>query len=321
MRESYREGGKVKNRTIANLSHCKPAEIAAIELALRHKDNLAALGSVAEDVGLREGPSVGAVWTLNEVARRLGIDRALGPGRQGRLALWQVIARAVGQGSRLSAVRLARSHVALEVLGLHSAFDEDDLYANLAWLDNNQAAIEDSLFRARFASHPRARVETALKTVAARLDGCYAITTDLPVTAADARTIHERYKDLIEVEDAFRTCKTGHLKVRPIFVRSGQSTRGHVVVVMLAYLLVRELARLWRGIDVTVEEGIAQLATLSAMTVTVEKAGIELHKVPKPRDLSVRLLEAAGVTMPDFLPKRTADVVTKKSLAKARLNN
>ncbi|MEI7899376.1 MAG: hypothetical protein WCK89_03930 [bacterium] len=100
---------------------------------------------------------------------------------------------------------------------------------------------------------------------------------------------------LFEVEHAFRTCKTGHLKVRPIFVRSGQSTRGHAFVVMLACLLVRELTRLWRG--------------------------IELHEAPKPRDLSARLLEAAGVTMPGFIPKRTADVVTKKSLAKDRLNN
>jgi len=35
LRESYREDGKVKNRTIANLSHCKPEEIAAIRLALK----------------------------------------------------------------------------------------------------------------------------------------------------------------------------------------------------------------------------------------------------------------------------------------------
>ena len=40
LRESYREGGKVKNRTIANLSHCKPNEIEAIRLALKYKDDL-----------------------------------------------------------------------------------------------------------------------------------------------------------------------------------------------------------------------------------------------------------------------------------------
>ncbi|MBM4302399.1 MAG: hypothetical protein FJ121_12905 [Deltaproteobacteria bacterium] len=46
LRESYRHEGKVKHRTIANLSHCSEEEIAAIRLALRHKGDLALLGSV-----------------------------------------------------------------------------------------------------------------------------------------------------------------------------------------------------------------------------------------------------------------------------------
>ena len=48
LRESYRHEGKVKHRTIANLSHCSEEEIAAIKLALRHKGDLAQLGSVKE---------------------------------------------------------------------------------------------------------------------------------------------------------------------------------------------------------------------------------------------------------------------------------
>jgi hypothetical protein len=39
LRESYREGKKVKHRTIANLSHCSPDEIEAVRLALKHKNN------------------------------------------------------------------------------------------------------------------------------------------------------------------------------------------------------------------------------------------------------------------------------------------
>ena len=46
LRESYRENGKVTNRTIANLTHCKPEEVDAIHLALKHKDDLAALRSI-----------------------------------------------------------------------------------------------------------------------------------------------------------------------------------------------------------------------------------------------------------------------------------
>ena len=40
LRESYRENGKVKKRTIANFLHCTPGEIQAIKLALKHKDDL-----------------------------------------------------------------------------------------------------------------------------------------------------------------------------------------------------------------------------------------------------------------------------------------
>ena len=61
LRESYRENGKVKKRTIANLSHCKSEEIAAIKVALKHKDDLSELGSLKESVRLQEGLSVGAI--------------------------------------------------------------------------------------------------------------------------------------------------------------------------------------------------------------------------------------------------------------------
>ena len=73
LRESYREKGKTKNRTLANLTHCKPDEIAALRLSLKHKGNLPALQSVKDFVELRQGKSAGAVLALYEIARRLGI--------------------------------------------------------------------------------------------------------------------------------------------------------------------------------------------------------------------------------------------------------
>jgi hypothetical protein len=145
LRESFREAGKVKHRTIANLSQCSACEIEAIRLALTHKHTLADLGSVQEAVQLRQGASVGAVALLYGLAQQIGLTQALGPGREASLALWQVIARVIDQGSRLSAVRLARHHCAQELLGL-ARFDEDDLYANLDWLCENQPGIEQRLF-------------------------------------------------------------------------------------------------------------------------------------------------------------------------------
>src|ERR1700689_4779857 len=150
LRESYREAGKVKHRTIANLSHCKAEEVEAIRLALRHKADLAGMVAAAAERALElvQGPSVGAVWLLSQLARDLGIVAALGSDRQGKLALWQVIARVLDQGSRLSAVRLAGGHAAGAALGMIS-FDEDDLYANLDWLAQHQADIETRLFAQR----------------------------------------------------------------------------------------------------------------------------------------------------------------------------
>ena len=80
------------------------------------------------------------------MAKRLGIVQALGNSQHAKQALWQVIARVLDQGSRLSAVRLASSHAACDVLGLQS-FDENDLYLNLDWLCTEQASIEDRLYR------------------------------------------------------------------------------------------------------------------------------------------------------------------------------
>ena len=151
LRESYRQDGKVKHRSIANLSGCSAAEIEAIRLALRHKDNLSVLGTSPSAIVIKQGLSYGAVHLVHEVARSLGIVAALGPTRDGLLALWQVIARVIDQGSRLSAVRLARAHAAKEILGLNG-FDEDDLYANLDWLANQQADIEKVLFEKQGSS-------------------------------------------------------------------------------------------------------------------------------------------------------------------------
>jgi hypothetical protein len=147
LRQSFRLEGKVKHRTVANLSACSQDELQAIELALKHKHDLDSLRpSDPGPLHLRQGLSFGAVWALDQLAERLGLSKALGFDRQGRLALWQVLARAIQPGSRLSAVRLAGAHAACDVLQL-DPFNEDQLYPNLAWLAQNQARIEQELFK------------------------------------------------------------------------------------------------------------------------------------------------------------------------------
>ena len=150
LRESYREGNKIKKRTIASLGNCTKEEIEAIRLALLHKNELKQIietkNSAITSWNIKQGPSFGAVYVLSVMAKRLGITEALGNSREGKLALWQIFSRIINQGSRLSAVRLATSHTACDVLGL-DFFNEEDLYANLNWLHENQVKIEERLFK------------------------------------------------------------------------------------------------------------------------------------------------------------------------------
>src|SRR5919108_3391323 len=530
LRESYRAHGKVLHRTLANVSHCSEAEIEAIRLALRHKGALEHLGTIQDAITLQQGPSFGAVWTVYQVARRLGIAQALGTTRDGKLALWQVIARVIDQGSRLSAVRLAMSHTACDVLGL-GPFDEDALYENLDWLANRQAAIEDTLFAQRtktkpvslflydvtssyvegthnalaafgynrdgkkgklqivigllcdedgypvsievfpgntqdprtvaaqveklkgrfgvtaitfvgdrgmikgqqvedlaqhgfhyitaitkpqiekllrqgtfqmdlfdqalaevladegiryvlrrnpvraqealdtrhaklatlqalvakqnqyLTDHPRANAQGALQKLvakaeklriagwveltleersitltvnvsvqqdAATLDGCYVLKTDLTPAQVPKEIVHDRYKDLASVEHAFRTCKTAHLEVRPIFLRREARTRAHALVVMLAYQIIRYLASCWSAFDVTVEEGLHALTTLCLVEVAPHNAA-SYHCIPTPRDTIARLLHSANIQLPRAFSLSGVRVSTRKKLQSERL--
>ena len=531
LRETFREDGKVKHRTLANLTHCKPEEVEAIRLALKHKGDLVRMLASAGESGpeLKQGPSVGAVWVLSQLARQLGVVAALGSDRQGKLALWQIIARVLDQGSRLSAVRLAGGHAVGAALGM-VGFDEDGLYDNLDWLADNQAEIESRLFAqrepasapdvflydvtstylegehnafaafgynrdrksgkrqiviglladadgrplsievfkgntsdvktfssqvnkaaARFGAervtfvgdrgmikapqraeittagfhyitaitkaqidgliaagvlqmdlfedalaevegldgeryvvrrnparaeelaasradklttlhtsaetanaylneHPRAAAKTQLArlkarsktlgldkvvqvaeqerrvvvtvdetawTEAARLDGCYALRTDLPKTVVGKEIVHDRYKDLAKVEWTFRDSKSVQLEMRPVYLRDENRTRGHALVVMLAYLLTQALRQRWRDIDLTVQEGLDRLASLCVVEVIIAGRP-SYNQVPTLRDDVRQLFEAAGVAIPAALPLAPARVATRQTLPQRR---
>jgi len=148
LRTSYREDGKVKHKTVLNLSICSQEEIAAIKVALKYKGNLTALSSL-KNVKTILGKSIGAVWTMKLIAERTQVLKALGNTQEAKLALLQVIVRVIDQGSRLSAVRFAKRHAVCEILGIKK-LNEDDLYENPAWLARKQEDIEKKLFKNRF---------------------------------------------------------------------------------------------------------------------------------------------------------------------------
>jgi transposase len=526
LRNSYRKNGKVHHDTIANLSMCSVEEIEVIKFALKNKKNLTALKIPEEKLQTRQGMSVGAVWLLYQLAKRLGVEKALGRRKEAKLALWMVISAVIGSVSRLSATRLAQSHAACDILRL-DGFCEDDLYDALDWLGENQNQIEDRLFKDRYknrtpnlflydvtssyfegdknelaeygynrdgkkgkkqiviglltddegypvscevfrgntkdtqtfksqvekvakrfriekvtfvgdrgmiksaqiselsaedyyitaltkpqiekllredifqmqlfdkticeaidediryvlrrnpireeeirenrqsklaavrkvcaqktqylAEHPRAKVNVAKRKIKQfiakvkidkwskvcvksrsfrveindielkeieKLDGCYAIKTNLSAADASKETIHDRYKSLAEVEWAFRTMKTILLHIRSIYVRKANRTRAHVFSVTLAYMIAFELRRLWQDIEITIEEGIGELCTLCATEVVI--GSLSVQTIPRPRENVQMLLEKADITLPDAIPSKKAPVFTRKKLVEER---
>jgi len=143
LRKSYRKDGKVKNQTVANLSTCTEEEIGLIKMALDSKNKTIQFENSIEII---PGKSVGSVFVLYEMARKLGIVDALGSSFHGQLALWLIIARILEQGSRLSATRLDSIYDIASVINLKRGFDENNLYDSLHWLDENQNDIENTLF-------------------------------------------------------------------------------------------------------------------------------------------------------------------------------
>lgn len=148
LREAFRQNGKVKNRTLANLSRWPPARVEALRRALRGDfDHL-------PPAPPRLGPIFGLLYVLKAVADGLGLTAALGRSERGRLGLFLVLARLAHRGSRLSAVRWAQDHAVEEVLAL-PRFDEDDLYAALDDLCARQEKIEAALYARYLRQHTR----------------------------------------------------------------------------------------------------------------------------------------------------------------------
>ena len=141
LRESFREGGKVRTRTLANLTSWAPERIEALRRALKGE-----FDDFSGDLTPTCGPIFAVLFVLKQRADRVGLTRVLGKERLAQLALFLVLVRVAAQGSRLSAVRWAANHAVAETLGL-GRFDEADLSAALDALAPRQAQIADTLYR------------------------------------------------------------------------------------------------------------------------------------------------------------------------------
>jgi len=141
LRESFRDGGKVRTRTLANLTSWAPERIDALRRALKGE-----FDGFTGELQPVCGPIFAVLFALKQLAERVGLLQVLGSERWAKRILLLVLARVAAQGSRLSAVRWATQHAVAETLGLQH-FDEDDLSTALDRLAEEQEHIEDALYR------------------------------------------------------------------------------------------------------------------------------------------------------------------------------
>ena len=147
LRESYREDGKVKKRTLLNLSHWPPELVEGLRILLKG-------GHAVPGEGLTIHRSLphGHVAAVLGTVRRIGLDKLLGrsPPRLCDLILALLVSRIIHPASKLATARDLDAATASTSLGRMldlGSVDEDELYAALDWLGERQAAIETALAR------------------------------------------------------------------------------------------------------------------------------------------------------------------------------
>src|SRR5271168_837911 len=150
LRETYREDGKVKNRTLANLSKLPIERIETLRAALRG-DPLVPIGSNGFEI--RRSLPHGHVLAALTIARRIGLDE-LFPRRASQrrrdVALALIVARLLDPAAKLATARMldtdTASHSLGETLGL-GRVTAREIYTTLDWLGREQAFIENQLAR------------------------------------------------------------------------------------------------------------------------------------------------------------------------------
>lgn len=146
LRESYRDGGKVKTRTLANLTGWPDAKVEALRRVLKGETAIVAKEAFRIERSLPHG-HVAAVLGM---ARKLKLDKLLPKSRLGKLALAMTVARVIEPAAKLATARQLSEETAAHSLGAAlelKAVDADELYAALDLLGEAQPRIETALAR------------------------------------------------------------------------------------------------------------------------------------------------------------------------------
>ena len=150
LRRTYRDGGAVKNETVANLSALPDHVIDLIDAGLKGQQLVPAAGAVTITRSVPHGHAA----AVHAMAAKLGLPALLGPaGPQRDLILALIISRVIQPGSKLSTLTWWDDTTLGADLGVADA-STDDIYAAMDWLEHRQDAIEAGLARRHLAPEP-----------------------------------------------------------------------------------------------------------------------------------------------------------------------
>jgi hypothetical protein len=155
LRQSFRQGGKVNNRTLANLSDWPPAQIEALRQVLKGNTFVGPLPPDSFDI-VRSLPH-GHVAAVLGSLRKLQLESLLNPhpGRERDLVVAMIVARILDPASKLATTRALHAdtlhHSLGEVLRVDDA-EETELYRAMDWLLPRQARIEQELAKRHLSS-------------------------------------------------------------------------------------------------------------------------------------------------------------------------
>src|ERR671934_227402 len=148
LRESWREGARVRNRTLANLTHWPAEKIEALDQVLKGRTSFGP--PLPKAFTISRSRSHGHALAVLGTIRQLKLEQLLAPGPQRPLVIAMVAQRLLEPGSKLATARALRPETAHSSLGAQlglDGVDKDQLYAAMDWLLPQQPTIERALAR------------------------------------------------------------------------------------------------------------------------------------------------------------------------------
>ena len=103
------------------------------------------------------------------------------------------------------------------------------------------------------------------------------------------------------------------------FFHSEESTRGHLIIVMLAHMILRELRHAWQNFNKTVAEALTELSYLCRNIIQFSD-GHKINCIPTPNDSMMQLLTAANVVLPKSIEEWKVPVSSRTKVRKSVKN-